>query len=69
MLWKVERWGAEAVFGRGAIPIKDMQRMELAGTVWNTIKRVQSLSGDDIHKLTDGEREILAWLREDGYFD
>jgi len=69
VLWKVRRWGVEAVYGRGAIPLRDMQVMETLGAVWDTLKRLHSLKGDEIHRLTDGEREVLAWLRDEGMFD
>lgn len=67
MFWKVRAWGVEAVYGRGAVPLRDMQVMETLASVWNAIKRLRTLKGDDIHRLTESEREIIAWIREEGW--
>lgn len=43
--------------------------MELAGSIYSAIQRARSLKGEDIHRLTDGERDTLGWLRSEGYWE
>lgn len=43
-----------------------MQRMNVLHNVYRTVQRVRGMRGAEIHRLTDGERSIIKWLRDDG---
>lgn len=41
-------------------------RMTLLGTVYQTVQRVRSLRGAEIHKMNADDGRLLAWLETRG---
>jgi len=63
MAWRCKSWNAlpEA----GGMMDQDarlMYRMGVLERIYKTIARYRSMRGEQIHTLTDGERDILRWL-------
>ena len=41
-------------------------RMTAYLNIYNVLRHWQSLQGKDIHRLADGERKLLRWLKDEG---
>lgn len=42
-------------------------RMSALRNVYQLVQKVRNMEGRAIHQLTDGEREIIAMLRNEGW--
>lgn len=63
----IERWGVAAVLGPGPVSLKRLQTMDALVNVYDTVKRMRGMQGEDIHKLSDAEREMIAEFRQEGW--
>jgi hypothetical protein len=69
LAWQCERW--HTLPESGGLMDQDyatMQAMSAAKNVYDIIGRLESMSGDQIHSLTDGERRLIAMLRKEGIY-
>jgi hypothetical protein len=63
---RVERWGAEAVFGPGAVDLRTMALLDALLNVYRVVGRYRGAVGAEIHRLGRAERDLLFRLREMG---
>jgi hypothetical protein len=65
--WACQRWNClpetGAYFDQDYTLIK---RMTAFSNIYNLLAKWQTLSGKQVHSLTDGERKILRWLKDLG---
>lgn len=67
--WQCERW--HCLPDAGGLLDQDAQLMrEIAAcmNVYGTITRVRSLRGKQIHQLTERERRLIKYLRDEGLY-
>lgn len=67
LAWQCQRW--QTLPEDGNLLAQDfvtMHRMNLYTNIYNSIVRIYSLKGKDIHKLTEHERTILKMLMDEG---
>ena len=63
MAWQCERWHAlPAAGGMLDQEYKLMRSMTACVNVYNAVSHLRSAHGEQIHSLSDGEREILGSL-------
>jgi hypothetical protein len=65
--WQCERWNC--LPDAGGYLDQDfvtVTRMTALSNVYNAVVRIKSLTGKNIHKLTDSERRILRVLKDEG---
>jgi len=46
-----------------------LNKMDVCRNVYRVVAKLGTLVGDKIHTLTDGEREIIAWLLDEGLME
>jgi hypothetical protein len=63
---RVERWGAAAVFGSGAVDLRTMALLDALLNVYRVVGRYRNAVGAEIHRLSRAERDLLFRLREMG---
>lgn len=67
LAWDVERWGtlpeAGGLYDQDAAILNEMN---VLGNVYKAVSRLRNAHGDDIHRLTDGDRRIIGELRRSG---
>jgi hypothetical protein len=63
---RVERWGAEAVFGPGAVDLHTMVTLDALLNIYRVVGRYREMVGAEIHRLGRAERDLLFRLREMG---
>ena len=67
LAWQCERWGA--LPDKGAYLDQDyvlMSRMTALSNINNTLQRWKNAEGRSVHSLSDGDRRILKWLKDEG---
>lgn len=65
LAWQCQRWGA--LPRAGGIYDQDYKTMMLMGAtlnIYNSVTRVRSLKGKEIHRLNDAERKVLRVLMD-----
>jgi hypothetical protein len=62
----IKQFGAAAVLGNGPVDVGLLHRAATLRSVYQAVSRARGLIGEDIHTLSDGDRETLAWLRREG---
>jgi hypothetical protein len=63
--WDCHRWNTNP--GSGGLMDQDyglIYRMDVTENIYNSMSHLRSLKGDQIHTLSDGERDLIQWLRE-----
>jgi hypothetical protein len=69
LAWQCERW--HTLPDAGGLYDQDyttMQAMSAAKNVHDVVSRLENMSGNEIHSLTDGERRLIAMLRKEGIY-
>lgn len=67
LAWQCERWNTlPEAGGYMDQDYRTVYRMTALANMHRAVVRIKSLSGKDIHKLTDGERRILRALMDNG---
>lgn len=68
LAWQCERW--HTLPDDGGLYAQDyitMNRMTSLRSIYNAIIKIKSLKGTQIHTLSDGERNILRVLMDNGF--
>lgn len=66
LAWDCHRW--ETLPDAGGLLDQDyrlLMLMKVASNIHDTVTRLRSLVGDQIHSLSDNERRIIKWLRDE----
>jgi len=64
--WLSEKYGA--LPRAGGILDQDWQllnKMNVHSNIYNTVARLRGMKGTEIHKLTDAERRLIKYLRDE----
>lgn len=67
LAWQIDRWGTEAVLGREAQSIRLLNTMSVLKAAYGVVRRLRSARGEKIHDLSESDREMIAWFREEGW--
>jgi hypothetical protein len=68
LAWQCERWQTLPDNGNlYAQDYKTMHLMNISTNIYNSIVRIKSLKGREIHRLGDGDRKILRMLMDEGF--
>lgn len=65
LAWKAKKYSALPMAG-GLFtqPYALLHKMDVFSNVYSIVGRLQNLTGANIHKLSDGERRVIKWLRD-----
>lgn len=68
LAWECERYPGSLPDAGGLLDQewRVMYRMRMAQNIYNTMTRLRSAIGKQIHQLTDNDRAILKWLKDLG---
>lgn len=66
MVWDCRRWGALPE-GGGILDqsARLLYRMNVVDNVYSAVSTIRNMKGADIHKLSIGQRKIIAALRKE----
>jgi hypothetical protein len=67
LAWACERW--HSLPEAGAYLDQDyqlMNRMNIFTNIYNVYSHYRNLQGSQIHTLSDGQRNVLRWLKDNG---
>lgn len=65
--WQLRKWGGLPDVG-GYLDQDGllMERLTAIANIYDAVSRVRSMTGAQIHQLSDGERRIIKMLRDNG---
>ena len=55
------------VFGQEVVPLKIMNEMGVLSNVYRFVQKLRGLKGDQIHRLSHQELDMLEWLHAEGW--
>jgi hypothetical protein len=63
--WDCHRWNTQPEPGGLMDQSYELiHRMDVVENIYNTLTRMRSLVGDQIHNLTESERRLIKWLMD-----
>jgi len=70
LAWQCQRWGglpdAGGIYDQDALTL---YRMSSLSNVYDTVKKVRSMVGKEIHKMTLRDRRLIKYLRDEGLME
>ena len=70
LAWQCQRWGglpdAGGIYDQDALTL---YRMSSLGNVYDTVKKVRSMIGKEIHRMSKSDRRLIKFLRDEGLME